>query len=190
MGVNGDEQLARQLQQQEFDARRGYGRPAGIPVVVGQPISPYQQTNQVFQGQPMNNFYGGSSTPDVQFPPELDFVPRLAAYVKTLAILDVIYVGFYVLFGLLFMVIVLPLPILGYLGAKRYQSSHLIWYLVYLVIITTLRAYIFFAINLDPFSLTIQVISVISGLVALYSTGKLYSALRKFNSGAVGSLPL
>ena len=189
MGVNSDEQLARQLQQQEFEAGRGYSRQAGIPVVVGQPIAAYQQNNQVFQGQPMNNMYYPSVTPEIEFPPEFDFVPRLAIYVKTLAILDIIYVGFYVLFGLLFMVIVLPLPILGYLGAKRYNSSQLIWYLVYLVIITALRAYVFFAVPLDPFSMTIQIISLISGAVSLYATGRLYGALRKLNSRTVGTLP-
>ena len=187
MGINSDEQLARQLQQQEFERSTSrYSRTTGVPVVVGVPLGSNLQPAQVYQGQPMGNLYASPVVPEVQIPPEFEYVPRLAIYVKFLALLDVLYLGLYLLIGIPILVILLPLPILGYLGAVRYNSSYLIWYIAYQVIITSLRVYAFVAMTFDTFLFVIQIISIVSSVLALLSTFKLYSAIRELNTRSVG----
>jgi hypothetical protein len=137
-----------------------------------------------FQGQPVIDYYDPQPTVELQFPPEYHFVPGLAKYVKLLAILDILYVGLYLILGVLYMILVLPLPIAGYLGAARYNHVYLVWYLVYLVVMANIRIFILCTYTLDSFTTIFFIISLISNGISLGATAKLYSALSKLNSQA------
>jgi len=185
MGLNSDEQLARQLQQEEMERGGRYGRQAGIPVVVGQPISGNQSSNQVYQGQPLNSFYSQQPIVALQLPQEFQFVPRLALVVRTLALIDVMYIGLYLIMGLLYFVILLPLPIAGYLGASRYNHTYLIWYIMYLVIIGAIRIFVLFDYQLDSISMVVNIVSLVSNAISLGTTAKLFTALKQLNNRSI-----
>ena len=115
---------------------------------------------------------------------------RLACTVKVLALIDVFFLLWSILNLAFFAAILLPLPVMGFIGASRFRPKLLIGYVLYLIIriglnIAAVKTGVAPPGTIDFYSVVIA--SIISAFCAVIVIG-LFQKLRKLQAASLNQL--
>lgn len=194
MAQKSDEQIARDFQDAEFreieirDASPRPNQPIQPNYVIGQPV--YQPANTGFhpmymqapitsqgtqppyypqqypaEGMPYNQPTVNAISPqDEKFLRILHF----ARFVRWMAVFDCIIIFLFILGGLIFLLILVPLPIMGYFSG-RYLNRHLAMaYMVFIVLIIALRIAVMAIVDYLAFYILTIIVILIELIILRY----------------------
>lgn len=151
--MKSDEQIARELQEEEFKEVAIQDRSNNPPQIPENPspapyydnhagFQPMPQTQPVYSNVPQQPYYQPGPSVVLETIPLNPKFQRIIAYSRTtrwIAILDAILCFIYILTGLFVLVLLIFLPILGYFGGARLLKPLLIAYMIYEILVTILR---------------------------------------------------